>query len=33
MLGVPLIFEAMHRRLWEAIAKQPDKAKKIDVWL
>lgn len=29
MLGVPLIFEAMHRRLWEAIAKQPDKAKKL----
>ncbi len=33
MLGVPLIFEAMHRRLWDAVAKQPGAEKKLKLGL
>ena len=33
MLGVPLIFEAMHRRLWDTVAKQPKTEKKLKLAL
>jgi len=33
MLGVPLIFEAMHRRLWDTISKQPETEKKLKLAL
>lgn len=29
MLGVPLIFEAMHKRIWDQAAKDPEKLKKL----
>lgn len=33
MLGVPLIFEAMYRRLWDQISKKPETAKKLKLAL
>lgn len=33
MLGVPLIFEAMYRRLWDTVAKQPETEKKLKLAL
>ena len=33
MLGVPLIFEAMYRRLWDHISKNPETAKKLKLGL